>query len=75
MAARDLEAAVKAAQLYFGCNGHVAIRDEQKLYGRLRKRVAAVAEKRGVSEEDAYGQIAREARKRGAVCPLPGKDY
>jgi len=75
MAAKDIEAAVHAAQLYIGCSGlHMRVRDEQKLYTRMNKRIDSVAKKRGMDSHEAYRQIMNEAQRRGGVCPVPGKD-
>jgi hypothetical protein len=72
--AKDLEAAVKAAQLYAGCGATMRITDAQKLYRRLHKAVERVATRRGMSFSDAHDQITREASRRGPICPTPGKD-
>jgi hypothetical protein len=72
--AQDIECAVKAAQLYAGKGLRIRISDEQKLYARMMKAIANVAKKRGMDEGDAYRQITAEARRRGGITPMPGKD-
>lgn len=72
--AKDIEAAVKAAQLYAGCGAVVRIRDAQKLYNRLQKAVEKVAKARGMDFLNAHEQITAEASRRGPICPTPGKD-
>jgi hypothetical protein len=72
--AKDLEAAVKTAQLYDGSLRTTTIRDQQRLYARLQNQVAAIAKKRGMSLSDVLDQIVSEARSRGAIPPMPGKD-
>lgn len=74
MAAKDIEAAVKAAQLYAGCGAIVRIRDAQKLYNRMRKAIQRVADTRGMDFNNVHDQITAEAAKRGPICPIPGKD-
>lgn len=74
MAAKDVEAAVRAAQLYGGCDGKINVRDAQKLYDRMNKKIAAVARKRGMAFNDASRQITEAAKQRGLICPIPGRD-
>ncbi len=70
----DLEAAVKAAQLYIGKGLTMRITDEQKLYRRMNQKIALVAKRRGLDESEAYRQIMGEAKRRGGVSAIPGKD-
>jgi len=74
VAAKDIEAAVRAWQLYAGCGGHARVRDQQKLYTRAMRLTDKVATKRGMDANDAHDQLTREARRRGPICPMPGKD-
>lgn len=74
MAAKDIEAAVRAWQLYMGKGLTCRIRDEQKLYRRAQAATARVAKKRGMDVYEAERQITAEARRRGGICPMPGKD-
>ena len=69
-----LERAVKAAQLYCGSTG-AHILDQQKLYKRLRRDVESVAKKSGMDTHSAHDQIVAEAKKRGCIRAVPGKDY
>lgn len=75
VAAKDVEAAVRAWQLYIGRGaGTCRISDEQKLYNRAQRAIAKVAKKRNMDVYEAERQITNEARRRGGICPLPGKD-
>jgi hypothetical protein len=69
-----LERAVKAAQLYCGSTG-ARIRDQQKLYKRLQRDVESVVKKSGADTQSAHDQIVAEAKKRGCIRGIPGKDY
>ena len=73
--AKDVEEAVKAAQLYHGsAREHMRIKDEQKLYDRMQRKIDAVARRRGIDRNAAYEQIVGEAKRRGGITPVPGKD-
>jgi len=69
-----LERAVKAAQLYCGSMG-AHVRYQQKLYVRLQRNVEAVARKAGTDANSAHEQIVAEAKRRGCISAMPGKDY
>jgi len=72
--AKDIEGAVRAAQLYIG-RGHIrSITTEQKLYRGMMRKIAAVAKRRNMPENDAFQQITEEAKRRGGLQALPGKD-
>ena len=72
--AKDIEGAVHAAQLYIGKGLRMRIADEQKLYASMNRKIASVARRLGMDEADAYRQIMEEAKRRGGLLPLPGKD-
>jgi hypothetical protein len=72
--AKDLEAAVHAAQLYIGKGLTMRATDEQKLYRSMHRKIAAVAKRRSMDEADSYRQIMNEAKRRGGLLALPGKD-
>ena len=72
--AKDIEAAVHAAQLYIGKGLRMRITDEQKLYASMNRKIAAVAKRLGMDEAEAYRQILAEAKRRGGLMALPGKD-
>jgi len=72
--AKDIEDAVRAAQLYIGKGLSMRITDEQKLYDRMHRKINAVARRRGIDANDAYQQIMGEAKRRGGITPMPGKD-
>lgn len=65
-----VEKAVKAARLYHGSSGCL-VRDQQKLYTKMRRALDAVTQKYG---DDAERQILGEATRLGAILPVPGKD-
>lgn len=71
---KDVEAAVRAAQLYIGSATASPMRDQQRLYNSMRRKIAAVAKQRGMDEAAAHEQILAAAQSRGAITPLPGKD-
>lgn len=75
-AKKTLNAAVEAMQVYLGCQRErmVRIRDQEKLYGKVLRRVQGISKTTGLSFNNAWGQIENEARRRGIRCPLPGKD-
>ena len=50
------------------------VTDEQKLYRRMNSKIAAVAKRLGMDEAEAYRQIVEEAKRRGRLTALPGKD-
>ena len=72
--AKDIEAAVYAAQLYIGKGLTMRIADEQKLYNSMNRKIAMAAKRRGMDEGDAYRQIMNAAKRRGGILALPGKD-
>lgn len=72
--AKDIEAAVRAAQLYIGKGLTMRIADEQKLYNSMNRKIASVAKRRGMDEAGAYQQIMAEAKRRGGLQATPGKD-
>lgn len=74
IAAKDIEVAVRAAQLYIGSATASPMRDQQRLYNNMRRKIAAVAKRRGMDEGSAHEQILAAAQSRGAITPLPGKD-
>lgn len=71
---KDIEAAVHAAQLYIGSATASPMRDQQRLYNSMRRKIAAVAKRRGMDEGSAHEQILGAAQRRGAITPRPGKD-
>lgn len=72
--AKDIEAAVRAAQLYIGKGLTMRITDEQKLYSSMNRKIASVAKRRNMDEAVAYQQIMGEAKRRGGIQAIPGKD-
>ncbi len=69
-----LERAVKATQLYCGAEG-TYVKTQQRFYTRMDKAISAVAQKSGVDRQSAWNQIQAEAKRRGCITPVPGKDY
>jgi len=70
---KQLDSAVRAFQLYQGSMG-CRIRDQQKLYERANRACERIAKSKGMNVSDVVEQVSREASKRGAIIPLPGKD-
>ncbi len=52
-----LESAVRTVQIYHGCNGRVAVRDEQRLYRRMQSAIKRVAKHHKLTEGDAHRQL------------------
>lgn len=73
--AKDIEAAVRAAQVYGGALDSAPIRVQQKLYEAMKRKIASVASRRGMDYNDAFRQITDAATARGLIRPSPGKDY
>lgn len=71
--AKDVIAAVEAARVYYGCDGRVSIKDAQKLYNTMNKKIDGVAKCRGMDRQSAADQISKAAQDAGPVCPIPGK--
>jgi hypothetical protein len=72
--AKNIETAVRAAQLYIGKGLTMRLADEQKLYKSMRRKIAGVAKRRAMDEADTYQQIMNEAKRRGGIQAIPGKD-
>ena len=72
--AKDIEGAVYAARLYIGKGLTMRITDEQRLYRNMHRKIASVAKRLGMEEPEAYRQIIAEAKRRGGLLALPGKD-
>ncbi len=70
---KTLEAAVRASQLYAGSMS-CRIGDQQKLHTRLSKLAERLSTITGLDVGDVLQQVGREARRRGPICPMPGKD-
>jgi hypothetical protein len=73
-AAKDIERAVYAAQLYIGKGLRMRLSDEQKLFASMNRKIAAVAKRLGMDDGNAYQQIVGEAKRRGGILAMPGKD-
>lgn len=71
---KQLESAVRLAQLYQGAFEFSPIRDQERLYRRLLAIVGRIADAADISTTDAFEQVTREARRRGSIRPTPGKD-
>ena len=74
---RQLQAAIHDMQVYLGANRSPTrrIRDTQRLYDRVRRKVDRIADKAGIPPDSAWSQIETEARSRGIISPMPGKDF
>ena len=73
--AKDIERAIRLAQVYQGSSGTTRVSDQQRIYIRLQKAVTSVAKRRDMSEADVFEQVSAAASARGAIMPIPGKDY
>lgn len=63
---------MKDVQLLMGIRRGVArLRDEERLYKRAMASVQKVTQVVGF---DAWDQIEAEAKRRGAITPIPGRD-
>lgn len=74
MATKQIEAAVRAWQLYHGSSGYVPIRTQQRLYDRAKRLSATLARRYQMSERDVIAQLTTEASKLGHIRPQPGRD-
>jgi hypothetical protein len=70
---KDLDAAVKAMQLYLGSVDFASLKDQQRFHTRASRAVSKVATVAGIDDIAAWEQIEKEARRRGLVRPVPGK--
>ena len=59
LAKKMLENAVDAMQVHLGCRREVVVRvrDQEKLYRRVMKRIQGIAKTTGLSVENAWDQI------------------
>jgi len=48
--------------------------DQQKLYTRAVKACERIAKSKGMHPNDVQFQVGKEAQRRGAILPIPGKD-
>jgi hypothetical protein len=67
---KAVESAVRAAQIYAGSTA-CGVRDAQKLYTKMQRAFGGIERKYGTA---AVESVQREAQRRGAICPVPGKD-
>lgn len=70
----NAEKAVFEMQFYLGSVDYNNLRDQQKLYTRVRQSVAKLSAQTGQSEHSVWSAVENEARKRGLVRPIPGKN-
>lgn len=71
-----IEKAVKNMQLYLGLLADVRARvsDLNKLKARVDKSVLLCVKATGNTEDNVWMQLEAEARRRGIMMPLPGRD-
>jgi len=71
-----IEKAVKQMRLYLGALSDVRgrVSDQNKLRAMVDKSVARIVASTGNTEDNVWGQLEDEARRRGAIMPMPGKD-
>jgi antitoxin (DNA-binding transcriptional repressor) of toxin-antitoxin stability system len=73
--APGLQVAVKAMRIYLGSVDYASVRTQQRLYDKASQAVQCVATGTGMSVEDAWGQVESEARRQGAIRPVPGQHF
>lgn len=66
----QIDRAVRAARLYDGSLHSTAVRDQQRLYARLRAAMKPLE----AATSDAWEQVTSRARALGPLTPTPGKD-
>lgn len=69
----DLPGALKAMRLYLGGVDFASVRDQQRLYARVKKAVERVADAKGLTVADAWTQLHMEAVRQGVIRPTPGQ--
>jgi hypothetical protein len=50
------------------------VRDQQKLYARAHAAAARIAKAKGMDVYNVTVQLEQEAKRRGALMPMPGRD-
>ena len=72
---KKLEVAIRDMRLLLGGRrARMRIRDEERLQSRVKKHVDDIVQITGMDPTDVWNQLENEARSRGAMTPLPGKD-
>lgn len=69
-----LDRAVRLFQLYCGSASTTSMRVQQRLYDRAQAAARRIAAKTGADAGDVGRQLGDEARRRGCITPMPGKD-
>lgn len=69
------ESAVKPMQLYLGSVDWASVRDQDKLYRRAKRAVDAICKRYGMEVAHCWNQVEAEAKRRGPIRPMPGKDF
>ena len=70
----SLEKAVKSMQLFLGSLSSARQKDVEKLNERITKLSDRMAKKMGSPENIVWLSIMHEAKRRGPITPIPGKD-
>ena len=68
-----LTEAVHAMRVYLGGIDYASVAGQQKLYARATRAVDRVVKATGLSRGNAWSQIEAEARRQGAIRPVPGQ--
>ena len=71
----QLDKAVRTFQIYHGACGYVRARDEERLFKRAEAVADRIAKRMCVEADAVWSELAREARKRGSIRPIVGKDF
>ena len=72
-----IEKAVKNMQFYLGYirDPRGRIQDQKRLKARVDRSIATIVKSTGNTEDNVWMQLEGEARRRGLMMPLPGKDF
>jgi len=73
--APGLQVAVKAMRLYLGSVDYASVPTQQRLYDKASRAVQRVATATGMLVENVWGQVQSEARRQGAIRPVPGQHF
>lgn len=69
-----LDSVVKSMQLYLGSLDKTRIKDQEKLRRKVDSNIERICKITNMDFSDAWDQIEMEAKKRGKIIPVPGKD-
>lgn len=70
----NVERAVNSMRVYLGSVDKTSLRDQQRLYARTMHEVDRLVDQTKLTRADVWDQVATEARARGLVLAIPGRD-